>query len=128
MQATTPSSNRPAQPPVSGNHTTAAAQAGSDGAPPLLAARFDPAYLQNPAPAYPKVSRRRGEEGKVMLRVRVLGDGRADTVEIAESSGHPRLDEAARETVRGWRFVPARTGDTSIDSWLRVPIVFRLEN
>jgi protein TonB len=92
-----------------------------------IAARADPAYLNNPPPAYPRLSRRRGEEGEVILRVRVLQNGRADVVEIAESSSHPRLDEAAREAVRGWRFVPARRGESPVDSWLRVPIVFRLE-
>lgn len=63
-----------------------------------------------------------------MLRVRVLHDGRTESIEIAESSGHPRLDDSARETVRNWRFVPARQGDTPVDSWLRVPIVFRLDD
>jgi protein TonB len=92
-----------------------------------IAARADPAYLNNPRPTYPRLSRRRGEEGQVILRVHVLQNGRTDIVEIAESSSHPRLDEAAREAVLGWRFVPARRGESPVDSWLRVPIVFRLE-
>lgn len=58
----------------------------------------------------------------------VLGDGSADTVEVAESSGHPRLDDAAREAVRNWRFAPAQRGEAPVDSWLRVPIVFRLDD
>lgn len=90
--------------------------------------RYDAAYLDNPAPQYPKLSRRRGEQGKVTLRVRVRADGRAETAEIAQSSGHPRLDDAALETVRSWRFVPARQGETPIDSSLLVPIVFRLDD
>lgn len=92
------------------------------------ASRYDAAYLDNPAPQYPKLSRRRGEQGKVTLRVRVRADGRAEAVEIAHSSGHPRLDDAALETVRSWRFVPARQGDTPIDSSLLVPIAFRLDD
>lgn len=95
---------------------------------PTVSARFDAAYLQNPSPSYPRMSRRAGEEGTVMLRVRVLADGRPSSIDVAESSGHPRLDEAARETVRNWRFTPARQGDTPIDSWLRVPIAFRLQD
>lgn len=128
MEVSAPSSNEPRQRPVTRSDSAVAGPPSTDGTGPLVAARFDAAYLQNPAPTYPKVSRRRGEAGKVMLRVRVLGDGRADAVEIAESSGHPRLDEAAQETVRGWRFVPAHQGETPVDSWLRVPIVFRLED
>lgn len=64
----------------------------------------------------------------MLLRVRVLADGAAGAVEIAEGSGHPRLDDAARDAVRSWRFVPASRGDLKIDSWLNVPIVFRLED
>jgi len=88
----------------------------------------DAAYLNSPAPAYPRLSRRLGEEGRVVLRVRVLADGHAASVEVAESSGYSRLDATALETVRDWRFLPARRGDTAIDSWLHVPVVFRLED
>ncbi|WP_332671247.1 energy transducer TonB [Aromatoleum sp.] len=95
---------------------------------PITEARFDAAYLSNPAPTYPRISRRRGEEGRVLLRVRVLADGAAGVVEIAEGSGHPRLDDAARETVKNWRFVPASKGEVKMESWLNVPIVFRLED
>ncbi|NMG55823.1 energy transducer TonB [Aromatoleum aromaticum] len=94
----------------------------------MTPASFDAAYLHNPAPTYPRSSRRRGDEGKVILRVHVLGDGSADAVEVAESSGHSRLDDAAREAVRNWRFVPAQRGEAPVDSWLRVPIVFRLDD
>lgn len=92
------------------------------------APRYDAAYLDNPTPQYPKLSRRRGEQGKVTLRVRVRADGRAEAVEIAHSSGHPRLDDAALETVQSWRFVPARQGEAPIESSLLVPIVFRLDD
>ncbi|HRQ48425.1 MAG TPA: energy transducer TonB [Rhodocyclaceae bacterium] len=95
--------------------------------PPRITARYDAAYLRNPAPAYPSASRRRGEEGKVVLRVQVTADGRPDRVEIVQASGHPRLDRAALEAVQRWRFEPAREGNTAVDSWIRVPIVFRLE-
>lgn len=93
----------------------------------LIEARYDAAYLHNPPPTYPALARRRGEEGQVVLRVRVLADGRAAEVEVAQSSNSPRLDQAARQAVAGWRFEPARRGDRATESWLRVPIVFRLE-
>lgn len=97
-------------------------------APVVREASVDAAYLNSPAPAYPRLSRRLGEEGRVVLRVRVLADGHAASVEVAESSGYSRLDATALETVRDWRFIPARRGDTAIDSWLHVPVVFRLED
>lgn len=115
-------------PAPTGIREAAPAASGTAAGTPFHAAQYDAAYLDNPAPQYPKLSRRRGEQGKVMLRVRVRADGHAEGVEIAHSSGHPRLDEAARESVQSWRFVPARQGETPIDSSLLVPIVFRLDD
>jgi protein TonB len=43
------------------------------------------------------------------------------------TSGSGHLDSAALETVKTWRFVPARQGRESIEAWVLVPIVFRLE-
>jgi len=88
---------------------------------------FDAAYLSNPSPQYPQAARRAGEQGTVMLRVLVKRDGLPDRVEVEKSSGSTRLDAAARDTVWGWRFVPARLGDDPIESWVLVPVVFRLE-
>jgi len=95
--------------------------------PSVSQARFDADYLRNPAPTYPPLSRRMGEEGKVILRVSVTPQGTADAVEIRTSSGSNRLDEAAQKTVRNWRFIPAKRGDEAVQSWVLVPIIFKLE-
>jgi protein TonB len=94
---------------------------------PITAARFDADYLQNPSPVYPAISRRLGEEGKVVLRVHVDAAGLATEVVIKTPSGFPRLDNAARDVVRQWRFVPARRGNEPVDAWVLVPIIFKLE-
>ena len=88
---------------------------------------FRAAYLQNPLPRYPMEARRAGEQGTVMLRVLVNREGTAVQVELDKSSGSPHLDAAARETVKAWRFTPARRGAEAIESWVVVPVVFRLE-
>ena len=93
----------------------------------LTQARFDADYLRNPAPPYPTLSRRMGEEGKVVLRVSVNPHGNADSVEIKTSSGSPRLDESARKTVHHWKFIPAKRGESAVQSWVLVPIIFKLE-
>jgi len=95
---------------------------------PNVAARFDAAYLQNPRPNYPPMSRRLGEEGKVLLRVRVTAEGLAAAVDLEKSSSFERLDEAAKQAVARWRFVPAKRGDEAIEASVIVPIVFRLDN
>lgn len=97
-------------------------------APPVAVTppSFNAAYLENPAPAYPAIARRNGEQGRVLLRVLVSAAGIAETVEVRTTSGSQRLDNAALETVRQWRFVPARQGDRAVAAWVLVPISFTL--
>lgn len=97
-------------------------------APALVAARFDADYLHNPRPAYPAASRRLGEEGRVLLRVLVSTQGVPVAVDIKQSSGFSRLDEAARTAVERWRFVPARRGVEAVESSVLVPLQFSLES
>lgn len=96
-------------------------------APTFHSPSFNAAYLNNPAPSYPSVSRRLGEEGLVMLQVQVNTDGSADSVELQTSSGSSRLDQAALEAVKQWRFVPAKRGDQPVTASVVVPVRFSLE-
>jgi len=103
---------------------TAAPTAEAPATPPL----FSAAYLRNPAPAYPAVARRSGDQGTVMLKVLVSPEGAPLRVELDQSSGSKPLDSAALDAVKGWRFVPARRGAQNIEGWVRVPVVFKLES
>lgn len=94
---------------------------------PIVPPNFVAAYLDNPPPAYPSTSKRLGETGTVMLRVLVNPHGRPDTVEIERSSGYARLDRAALDAVRKWKFVPAKQGDQEIAAWVLVPLNFELK-
>lgn len=97
--------------------------------PPVVEApRFNAAYLNNPPPEYPATARRRGQEGRVVVRAEVLADGRCARVELKQGSGHAQLDQAALEAVRKWRFIPARQGDVAVSAWVDVPIAFKLNN
>jgi protein TonB len=84
-------------------------------------------YLNNSAPTYPPESRQLGEQGKVLLRVLVKADGSVEQVNLRKSSGYDRLDSSALETVKQWRFVPAKRADQAIAAWVIVPISFSLE-
>jgi protein TonB len=95
---------------------------------PVIPPSFNAAYLNNPAPAYPSISRSMGEEGRVVLRVFVNERGQPEQVQVRTSSGFSRLDETARDTVRQWKFVPAKRGDTAIGAWVLVPISFSLRS
>lgn len=88
--------------------------------------RFDADYLSNPAPDYPAASRQLREQGSVQLRVFVTTDGHAGDIRVHQGSGFERLDQAAIDAVRRWRFVPARQGDGPVAAWVIVPINFTL--
>jgi protein TonB len=77
-------------------------------------------------PIYPPASRRMDEQGAVRLRVLVDERGRPQEVEVAKSSGFPRLDEAAVTAVKRWVFAPATQGATAVSTWTQVSVVFQL--
>ena len=85
------------------------------------------AHLHNPAPPYPVLSRRLGEQGRVLLRVRIEADGSASAAQVYGSSGFARLDQAARQAVLRWRFVPGTRNGEPQAMWHLVPIHFVLE-
>ncbi|MDQ0609498.1 protein TonB [Variovorax sp. W1I1] len=65
-------------------------------------------YLQNPKAVYPAMSKRLGEQGKVIVKVLVGVDGLPKSAEVKKSSGFDRLDEAAIEYIMKCRFVPGK--------------------
>lgn len=83
-------------------------------------------YAHNPKPEYPERARREGWEGTVLLRVLVDQQGKPKRIEVSRGSGFDTLDRAAMETVKNWRFHPARYGEEQMESWVKVPIIFRL--
>lgn len=84
-------------------------------------------YLNNPRPPYPLVARRMGYQGKVILNVEVLAEGRAGEVKLHTSSGYDILDNAALQTVKTWKFSPAMRFGKPVTQWFLVPIKFSLE-
>lgn len=105
---------------VPGNDaTTSRASAGALGA--------KPGYLRNPHPAYPEDARAAGQQGTVMLHVRVDAQGKVISVRISRSSGFASLDERARGTVANqWSFKPAKAGGVPVASEVIIPIRFTL--
>lgn len=85
------------------------------------------AYLNNPKPPYPAISRRLNEQGLVILRVFINTQGQAEKTELYQSSGHKRLDDSAQRTVAQWRFVPGTRNGVPQAMWFNVPIQFVLE-
>lgn len=97
-------------------------------APPKLELPSSSAdYLNNPPPPYPPLSKRLGEQGKVVVRAFIEANGTATKAEIRTSSGYERLDQAALQTVLKWRYVPGKRAGAAEAMWFNVPIHFVLE-
>ena len=78
-------------------------------------------------PEYPRLSRRLGEAGLVVVRVYVDEAGAPRVVQIAQSSGFARLDDAALASVQRARFKPYSENGVPTAGWARIPIPFELE-
>ena len=85
-------------------------------------------YQAKSPPMYPAMSKRMGEQGRVVLRVLIGADGVPQQAEVQQSSGHGRLDRAAAEAVMRWRYVPGKRGGVPETMWFQVPIEFKLNN
>jgi TonB family protein len=91
--------------------------------PPVTHASF----LNNPPPPYPRQSRRLGEQGRVVLAVEIDINGAASQAMVSMSSGYPRLDRTALETVLKWRFIAGNNDGVPQKMWVTIPINFILE-
>ena len=134
-----PQAPAPVVPPLAAAASSAIpTPAASDTAPPTpvppakpapaveVGPSFRAAYLDNPAPPYPRMARQLGEEGTSLLRVEVGPDGRPLQVKLQTSSGYRRLDDTAVSTVEQWRFVPATRNGKPVTAWVLVPIRFKI--
>jgi len=115
-EAVTPPSDVPV--PSSANAISGSQQQGAPAQDLKTANRVDPTY--------PPASRRAGEEGTVRLKVLVDTNGRASNVAVTQSSGFTRLDQAAMDAVRKWRFVAATDGSNKIQAYTQVAVTFKL--
>ena len=93
--------------------------------PPLREAI--PVYQKNPHPKYPRIARRRGYQGTVMLEVFINREGKVGDLRLFQSSGYRVLDRTAMASVKNWLFEPGRRGDQKVEMWVKVPIRFRLK-
>lgn len=91
---------------------------------PAIATNASLAYESIIEPSYPIDSRRRGEQGTVLLRVQVGRDGLPIEVDVERSSGYRQLDRAAREAVLRWRFRPVQVNGVNVEARGLVPIRF----
>ena len=112
---------------ASSNATAVASTAVAPSPPKMEQPSSDADYLNNPKPPYPPLSKRMGEQGKVVIRTLIGVDGMAQEASIHKSSGFDRLDQAALTTARKWRYVPGKRAGVAEAMWFNVPFTFVLE-
>jgi protein TonB len=93
----------------------------STAAPPMIESVE---YVRAPAPVYPRESQRKREHGTVVLRVLVDPLGRPAQIQIESSSGHERLDNAARDAVEKFLFRPYEVNGVAKPAQVLIPIGF----
>ena len=98
---------------------------GNDGRP-YASVAYWPVCKYCPDPSYTEEARKGKMQGTVMLRILVAADGRAAQVRVVKGlSGD--LDERAEQTVKGWRFMPAKdAARRGVPVWMTVEVVYRL--
>ena len=88
---------------------------------------YKASYLKNRL-TYPLAARRMGLQGRVVLNVEVLAEGLCGQANVHQSSGHEILDNSAMQSVKTWKFIPARQGGRAVTKWFMVPIQFSLKD
>ena len=98
-------------------------------APPSLiqAGDLGTQMVSGKPPRYPVESRRKREQGTVVLALTLGVDGTVESIAINRSSGHARLDTAARDAVRGWRWQPTIRGGqpVRVRGIVEIPFILR---
>jgi protein TonB len=102
---------------------------GTVGAAEILGDRLRPALGRqgNLPPVYPRLSSELGEQGLVVVRMQIGPDGLVSGVEVLQTSGYPRLDQAAVSAVARWRFTPAVEDGLPVASAQVLALRFRLD-
>jgi protein TonB len=79
-------------------------------------------------PEYPSISRRLEETGTVVLSFLIDVDGKVLDSKVAQSSGHNRLDEAARQALALCSFKPGTVDGKPEQAWAQIRYTWTLNN
>jgi protein TonB len=95
-------------------------------APVFTAPKVDASFKGNPLPTYPTMSRRLGEQGAVVLRIKITPNGAASEVQVLQSSGYTLLDRSAIDAIQQWKFIPASRDGQAVAAWYEWRWTFQL--
>jgi TonB family protein len=91
-------------------------------------AKYKIGTIKNPHPEYPMIARKKGWQGRLLLNVRVSENGDVISVNVLKTSGFEILDKTSIETIKIWKFTPARIGGKNVEDYLNIPVSFKLVN
>ena len=83
---------------------------------------------KNPHPAYPLIARKKGWEGRVLIQAEIDREGNVSKIKVLESSGYKVLDNSSLETLKKWKFTPAKIGNKFVDDTVNIPVKFLITN
>ncbi|WP_318445843.1 energy transducer TonB [Photobacterium leiognathi] len=120
-------SNKPAtKSVVEVNKKTKNQQATLGSSEPQLVSK--PTFATKPSPvSYPRLAKRRGIEGTVLVEVLIGKDGKQLKQKLAKSSGASVLDKAALKAIKLWRFSPHIIDGKAIAHRVQIPVRFKLD-
>ncbi len=120
----------PPRPPVGGissGEGTVIAPPPQPHIPVFKGSQVDPRYTAALQPPYPPGKIRSGEEGVVVVRVLVGPDGRVKEVQKVEAADEAFFRATAEQAMKRWRFTPATSDGTPVESWRTMTVRFRLD-
>jgi protein TonB len=124
--AATPAATAATQSNATGSSNVPAAPPAPPAPPKIELPSSDADYLNNTKPAYPAISKRLGEQGRVVVRVFIDADGQPSQASVKQSSGFDRLDQASVETALKWRYAPGKRAGVAQGMWFDVPLNWQL--
>jgi protein TonB len=124
--AATPAATAATQSNATGSSNAPAAPPAPPAPPKIELPSSDADYLNNTKPAYPAISKRLGEQGRVVVRVFIDADGQPSQASVKQSSGFDRLDQASVETALKWRYAPGKRAGVAQGMWFDVPLNWQL--
>lgn len=124
--AATPAATAATQSNATGSSNAPAAPPAPPAPPKVELPSSDADYLNNTKPAYPAISKRLGEQGRVVVRVFIDADGQPSQASVKQSSGFDRLDQASVETALKWRYAPGKRAGVAQGMWFDVPLNWQL--
>lgn len=79
-------------------------------------------------PEYPLALVRAGIEGFATVRVLIGADGRVKAVELVNAADPAFFDATKKQALRYWRFKPATSDGSPVESWRTMTVRFKIQS